>query len=64
MIGAAGFMAAPKNEASKVTTKDGLLWRDGKIIPLPEADWVAEEHGYVYAEQLVRALEAQQKVKS
>jgi hypothetical protein len=42
---------------SNITTKDGLLWRDGKIIDLPEADKVASEHGYDCAEQFVRALE-------
>lgn len=40
-----------------ITAKDGLLWRDGKIIPLPEADVVAREYGYSCAEAMVRALE-------
>ena len=40
-----------------ITAKDGLLWRNGVMIPLPEADLVANAHGYLYAEQLVRALE-------
>jgi len=39
-----------------VTTKDGLLWRGGKVIPLPEADQVARENGYQHAEQMVAAL--------
>jgi hypothetical protein len=43
--------------AGKIATKNGLLYRGGEMIPLPEADQVAREHGYVYAEQFVRALE-------
>jgi hypothetical protein len=39
-----------------VTTNGGLLYRDGKLIDLPEADLVARDHGYIYAEQLVKAL--------
>ncbi len=41
----------------EITTKNGLLYRDGKMIDLPEADKVAREHGYSFAEQLVKALE-------
>ncbi len=42
---------------AQVIAKDGLLWRDGKVIPLPLADTVAREHGFLYAEQLVKSLE-------
>ncbi len=42
----------------EITTKNGLLYRDGQEIPLPEADKVARKHGHQYAEQLVKALEA------
>lgn len=52
-----GAVRSMKRSAT-VTAKDGLLWRHGKIIPLPEADRVARDHGYQNAEQLVRALEA------
>jgi len=45
-------------ECPAVTASKGLLWRNGEVIPLPEADRVARAHGYQYAEQLVRALEA------
>ncbi len=45
----------------EITTKNGLLYRDGKMIGLPEADRVAREHGYSYAEQLVRALVSAKK---
>lgn len=45
---------------SEITTKNGLLLRDGEVIPLPEADAVAVKHGYVYAEQFVRDLERKQ----
>jgi hypothetical protein len=41
---------------SIITAKDGLLWRNGRIIDLPEADRVAREHGFAYAEQLVKHL--------
>lgn len=41
-----------------VTTKNGLLYRDGKIINLPEADQVALKFGFAYAEQLVRHLQS------
>jgi len=42
----------------KVTAKDGLLWCNGEIVPLPLADRIAEEHGHTCAERLVKALEA------
>lgn len=48
-----------KEAEEKITTSDGLLWRKGAVIPLPEADDVARGHGYQHAEQMVRALEAQ-----
>lgn len=46
---------------SEITTKNGLLYRNGKMIELPYADDVARKHGYMYAEQLVRALESKNK---
>jgi hypothetical protein len=47
-----------KNKVNdEITTKDGLLWRNNKVIRLPEADCVAQKFGYLYAEQLVQALE-------
>ena len=42
---------------SMISTFGGLLLRDGYIIHLPEADRVAQDHGYQCAEQFVRALE-------
>jgi len=42
---------------SEITAKQGLLWRNGKVIDLPEADIVAAQHGYLCAERMVRALE-------
>lgn len=50
-------------KAGKITTKDGLLYRDGKVINLPEADWVALQHGHLYAERFVKALAAEQPEK-
>ncbi len=46
-----------QTKATLVTTKNGLLYRHGEMIQLPEADIIAQEHGYQYAEHLVRALE-------
>lgn len=42
-----------------VTARDGLLWRRGNYIPLPEADRIARQNGFGCAEQMVRHLEAQ-----
>jgi hypothetical protein len=39
-----------------ITTKDGLLWRDGKMIDLPEADRVAWKKGFNCAERYVKHL--------
>jgi hypothetical protein len=39
-----------------ITTKDGLLYRNGKLISLPDADRLARLNGYPFAEQLVNAL--------
>jgi hypothetical protein len=40
-----------------ITAKGGLLWIDGKIIPVPHADDIARAYGFLYAERLVKALE-------
>ncbi len=45
----------------EITTKDGLLYRGGKIIELPEADKVAREHGFECAEAMVKALEKEKE---
>jgi len=45
------------NIPDNITTKNGLLWEDGELIKLPEADEVARKYGFVYAEQMVKALE-------
>jgi hypothetical protein len=42
--------------ADNITAKDGLLYRDGKVIGLPEADYVAQFRGFGCAEQLVEKL--------
>lgn len=39
-----------------VTAKDGLLWHNGEVVPLPMADKVSWVAGFFCAEQLVRAL--------
>jgi hypothetical protein len=48
--------SSPAHDGSTITAKDGLLWRNGRIIELPEADLVAREHGFTYAEQFVKHL--------
>jgi hypothetical protein len=49
--------ALEKEAGENITTKEGLLWRDGKIIDLPEADRVARKNGFLYAEQFIKYLE-------
>ena len=44
-----------------ITAKDGLLWSDGEIIPVQEADRIARLHGYGCAEQLVKFLSGSTK---
>lgn len=44
------------NYGERITSRAGLLWRNGAVIPLPEADTVARAHGYGTAEAMVRAL--------
>jgi len=39
-----------------VTASGGLLWRDGKVISVQEADWLAQGLGYGCAENLVKFL--------
>lgn len=43
---------------SPITTQDGVLYCDGLVLPVQAADALARRHGFVYAEQLVHALEA------
>ena len=50
-----------ENKLTQITTKGGLLYINDEMIPLPEADTIARNHGYVYAEQLVHALEEEDK---
>lgn len=47
----------------EITTKGGLLWEGGRVIDLPRADQVAREHGFEYAERMVKSLEKFQKEK-
>ena len=44
-----------------ITARAGLLWRKGAMINVPEADLIAEANGFMFAEQLVRHLEAKQE---
>lgn len=54
-------MLKDKNKSTQITTKDGLLYINDQMIPLPEADTVARNHGYQYVEQLIEALENKKK---
>lgn len=44
----------------KIRAKNGLLYEGVRMISLPEADFVAREHGFVYAEDMVKHLEKTQ----
>jgi hypothetical protein len=50
-------------ENESIIAKYGLLWRNGKIIGLPEADIIARERGFNYAEELVKHLVESQDEK-
>lgn len=45
----------------KITTKDGLLYREGQIIDLPEVDVVAQNNGFMCAERMVKYLESKKE---
>ena len=49
-------MKTQSDKSPEITAKKGLLWRNGKVIPLPEADMIARSRGFQYAEQLVATL--------
>ena len=53
LIGNADF----ERPDSEITARDGLLWRGGEFLQTPEADAVAREHGYMWAEQMVKDLQ-------
>ena len=46
------------SKESGITAANGLLYRNGVELDVFEADDVANEHGWVYAEQLVAAMSA------
>lgn len=48
--------AAANDNPHKITARDGLLWREGKSFPLPDADDIARRFGFQHAEQFVRYL--------
>ena len=48
-------------EKEKITSKNGLLYRDGDVIHLPEADIISRKFNYPFAEKLVKDLE-QEKI--
>jgi hypothetical protein len=52
-----------QHPTNKVYTQNGLLYKDRIMIDLPEADFIAQEHGFMYAEQLVRQLEKEGRTK-
>lgn len=50
-----------QTKATLLTTNNGVLYRHGVMINLPEADFIARDHGFQYAEQLVKFLESKKK---
>lgn len=50
-------------EGKRLTTAHGLLYADGEMVSLPLADTVANAHGFVYVERLVKHLELQRDPK-
>jgi hypothetical protein len=55
-------LAKQSNIPINITTKgDGLLWKDEKMIGLPEADKVAIEYGFYNAEGMVGELDKRNK---
>jgi hypothetical protein len=58
LIARIGKMERRLLEIEGITVRDGLLWRKGEIVPVREADNVARDLGFVYAEDLVRHLQS------
>jgi len=56
--------SSPAPDGSTITAKDGLLWRNGRIIDWPEADRVARQRGFLCAEELVEHLSNDQAHRS
>jgi hypothetical protein len=46
-----------KPEIIVITTDRGVLWDNGRMLDVQEADWLANEFGLMYAEHLVDLLE-------
>jgi len=40
-----------------ITTENGVIYRNSVMVGAIEADKIAKEYGFVYAEQLVKYLE-------
>lgn len=53
MIALKGLEAESAKVATNLTTKNGLLYWNGKQLGAREADTEARRHGFAYAEQLV-----------
>jgi hypothetical protein len=51
-------------DPSAIHTRNGMLYQGEKLIPLPEADRVANLHGFVHAEHMVNALVVKQAVNN
>ena len=51
-----GLDAFPQ-PVNSVSAKDGLLYRDGRVLDTMGADSVAREFGFAYAEELVNVLQ-------
>jgi hypothetical protein len=47
-----------------ITVKHGLLYKEGEMLSAVEGDVVARVFGFVYAEQLVHAVQDERNNKS
>lgn len=50
----------PTNATPRLTVKGGVLFLNGVMQSAAQADQLAREKGFVYAEQLVKAIEIHQ----
>jgi len=50
----------PTDATPRLTAKDGVLFLNGVMQSAAQADQLAREKGFVYAEQLVKAIEIHQ----
>jgi hypothetical protein len=47
-----------------ITVAKGLLWKDGEVIDTITSDEIANQHGFMYVERLIAAVEQEDEEKS